>query len=246
MALALLRDLQGNINLSVPLQVDRSGKAQVNVMAVVRSALRRAITGAITSPLKLLGAVAGGKGAPILPSPVAFHLGKAATTKAGAESAERLAAFLAGRPAMGVQLSSAATAKDERWLYEQALLGDWAKENFFERSLAFVTKRGPRERVRAYLQARSKNKKAKLSSEDAAMLDEWLAERPAPTPEQLQELAEARIVAVEEVLREEGIDPSRVSRGAPPEEPDTPTVRIRLQAITSAVMAPSANAPEGE
>lgn len=116
-ALALLRDIQGNINLSVPLEVDRSGSAQVDVMAVVRSALRRAITGAITSPLKLLGAVAGGKGAPILPSPIAFRLGRAKPTKAGAKSAERLAAFLASRPAMGVQLSSAATDADERWLH---------------------------------------------------------------------------------------------------------------------------------
>jgi hypothetical protein len=229
MALALLRDLQGNINLSVPLVVDREGKAQVDVMAVVRSALRRAITGAITSPLKMLGAVAGGKGAPILPSPVAFRLGRAEPTGKGAESAERLAAFLVSRPAMAVQLSSAATVADERWLHEQALLDDFADENFFERSLAFVTERGPRQRIRGYLETRRKNKKAKLSAEDTATLDEWLAERPPPTPEQLQTLAEARIAAVETVLREEGIDPSRVSRGAPPEEPGKPTVDVKLR-----------------
>jgi hypothetical protein len=172
MALALLRDLQGNINLSVPLVVDREGKAQVDVMAAVRSALRRAITGAITSPLKMLGAVAGGKGAPILPSPVAFRLGRAEPTGKGAESAERLAAFLVSRPAMAVQLSSAATVADERWLHEQALLDDFADENFFERSLAFVTERGPRQRIRGYLETRRKNKKAKLSEARKSLLDD--------------------------------------------------------------------------
>jgi uncharacterized protein involved in outer membrane biogenesis len=230
MALALLRDLQGDINLSVPMEVDRAGNAQVNVTAVVRSALRRALTGAITSPLKMLGAVVGGKGAPILPSPIAFRLGRAEPTSKGAKNAERLAAFLTGRPTMGVQLSSAATAADERWLYEQSLRSDFADENFFERSLAFLTKRGPRERIRAYLETRGRNKKATLSAEDTATLDEWLAERPAPTPQQLLALAEARLETVEKLLQAEGIDPSHISRGAPPEEPSKPTVDVKLRA----------------
>lgn len=245
MALALLRDVHGDINLSVPLEVDRSGNAQVDVLGVVRSALRRAITGAITSPLKMLGAVVGGKGAPIVPSPVAFRVGRAEPTDTGAENAERLAAFLASRPGMGVQLSSAATKEDERWLHEQALLGDWADENFFQRSLAFVTKHGPRERIRAYLEARANDKKPELSAEDAATLDEWLAERPAPTEEQLQALADARIAAVEKVLAEEGIEASRVTHGAPPEEPVKPLVRIRLRtAQTVANTVPPAAAGE--
>lgn len=245
MALALLRDVQGNINLSVPLEVDRSGNAKVDVLGVVRSALRRAITGALTSPLKMLGAAIGGKGAPIAPSPIAFRLGRAEPTDAGAENAERLAAFLASRPAMGVQLSSAATKGDERWLHEQALLGDWADENFFERSLAFITKRGPRERIRAYLEARARNKRPELSAEDAATLDEWLAERPAPTEEQLQALADARLAAVEKALAEEGIEASRVTRGAPPEEPAKPIVRIRLR-TAQAVASPTPSSTAGE
>jgi hypothetical protein len=141
LALALLRDIQGNIDLNVPMQVDQEGKAQVDVMAVVRSALKQALAGAITSPLKMLGAVAGGSGAPIAPQPIAFRLGRAEPTGPGAESATRLAAFLVSRPAMGVQLSSAPTPDDARWLHEHALLGTWAEEGFFERSLAFD--RGP-------------------------------------------------------------------------------------------------------
>ena len=183
LALALLRDIQGNIDLDVPMQVDQEGKAQVDVMAVVRSALKQALAGAITSPLKMLGAVAGGSGAPIAPQPIAFRLGRAEPTGPGAESATRLAAFLVSRPAMGVQLSSAPTPDDARWLHEHALLGTWAEEGFFERSVAFVAERGPRERIRAYLEARVEDQKPELSAEDAATLDEWLKEVPEPTPE---------------------------------------------------------------
>ncbi|HSQ00376.1 MAG TPA: DUF748 domain-containing protein, partial [Candidatus Dormibacteraeota bacterium] len=239
LALALLRDIQGNIDLSVPMQVDSQGKAQVDVMAVVRSALKQALAGAITSPLKMLGAVAGGAGAPIAPQPIAFRLGRAEPTGPGAESATRLAAFLAGRPAMGVQLTSAATPDDARWLHEHALLASWAEEGFFERSLAFATARGPRERIRAYLEARVEDQKPELSADDAATLDEWLKEIPPPTPEALQALAEARLAAVDSVLREKGIDASRISRGAPPEESTKPIVGIHLRTAASAAPAAS-------
>lgn len=229
LALALLRDVQGNIDLAVPMSVDSAGNAQVDVMAVVRSALRQAIAGAVTSPLKMLGAVAGGSGAPIAPQPVAFRLGRAEPTAAGADSAGRLAVFLASRPAMGVALSAAATPDDARWLHEHALLGHWAEEGFFERSLAFVTERGPRQRIRGYLEARVEDQKPELSAEDAATLDSWLAEIPAPTAAELQALADARLAAVEAVLHERGIAADRVVRGPAPEEPSKPIVGIRLQ-----------------
>jgi len=177
----------------------------------------------------MLGAVAGGKGAPVAPQPVAFRLGRADPTDAGAESAGRLAAFLASRPAMGVALAAAATPDDARWLHEHALLGRWAEEGFFERSLAFVTARGPRQRIRAYLEARVEDETPELSAEDAATLDTWLAEVPAPTTGELQALADARIAAVEVVLREKGIDAARITRGPAPEEPRKPIVGIRLQ-----------------
>jgi hypothetical protein len=221
--------VQGNIDLAVPLTVDRQGNAQVDVVAVVRSALKQAIAGAVTSPLKMLGAAAGGSGAPIAPQPVAFRLGRAEPTGAGAKNASRLAAFLAGRPAMGVSLSAAATPGDARWLHEQALLGHWAEEGFFERSLAFVIERGPRQRIRGYLEARADDRQPELSAEDAATLDAWLAEIPAPTEEALQALAAARLVAVETVLRDKGIAVERVTRGAAPEEPSKPIVAIHLQ-----------------
>lgn len=244
LALALLRDLQGNIDLSVPMQVDRQGNTQIDLMAVVRSALRQALAGAITSPLKMLGAVAGGSGAPIAPQPIAFRLGRAEPTGPGAESAARLAAFLASRPAMGVELSAAATPDDARWLHEHALLASWAEEGFFERSFAFVVERGPRQRVREYLEARVADQKPELSAEDQATLDEWLKEIPPPTPEALRALADARLAAVEAVLREKGVDAARIGRGEPPAEPSKPIVDIRLRPVRSSPAPAAAEASE--
>lgn len=243
LALALLRDVQGNIDLSAPLRVDRQGKTQIDLMAVVRSALTQALAGAITSPLKMLGAVAGAAGAPIAPQPIAFRLGRAEPTGPGAESASRLADFLASRPAMGVQLTSAPTPDDARWLHEHALLASWADEGFFERSLTFVTERGPRQRIRAYLEARKADQKSELSAEDAATLDAWLQEIPAPTAEALQALADARLAAVEAVLRDKGIAPSRISRGAPPAETTNPIVGITLRPAKATDAASDHTAP---
>jgi hypothetical protein len=232
MALALLRDINGDIDLGIPLEVDEKGGATIDLIAVVRSALRQAITGAIASPLKMLGSVAGGKGAPLAPAPIAFRLGRAAPTTAGAESAERLAGFLATRPGMAVQLGTAATKDDARWLREQALRGEWEDEGFVDRTLAFVTQRGPRERIRTYLDARADDAAAELSAEDQATLEQWLDERPAPTPEQLHELAAARLAVVESVLRDKGIDAARVSHSEPPAEAaeGKPVVTLQLRA----------------
>ncbi len=227
LALALLRDLQGNIDLKVPLQIDPQGNAKIDIGSVVRSALQQALAGAITSPLKMLGSVAGGDRAPSAPQPIAFRLGRAEPTDAGAESATRLAGFLASRPGMAVELSSAATPADVRWLHEQALLPSWAEEGFFERSLALVIERGPRERIRAYLEARIEHDEPKLSAEDKATLDEWLQEIPQPSP---QALADARLAAVERVLHEKGIEPARISRAAAPAEATKPIVGIHLHA----------------
>ena len=235
MALALLRDASGDIDLNIPMQVDQSGGATVDVIAVVRSALRQAMVGAIQSPLKLIGGVigVGGKISAIAPAPIAFRLGEAVPTAAGAESAERLAEFLAGRPAMAVKLDTAATADDVRWLREQALHTEWHDEGFFKRSFAFITQRGPRERIGDYLADRADGQTPELSAEDAATLQQWLDERPPPTPEHLRELAAARLAVVQSVLTAKGIDAARVGHGEPGGDlaEGAPLVTITLHAL---------------
>jgi hypothetical protein len=134
---------------------------------------------------------------------------------------------------MAVQLGTAPTQDDVRWLREQALRAEWEDEGFFEGAMAFVTQRGPRERIRAYLDARADDSAAELSAEDQATLQQWLDERPAPTAEQLRELAAARLALVESVLHDKGIDAARVSHTEPPAEAaeGKPVVSLQLRAL---------------
>jgi hypothetical protein len=249
MVLALLRDTSGDIDLNIPVQVDQSGGATVDLISVVRSALRQALMGAIESPLKLVGGVIGmgGSRGSIAPAPIAFPLGHSEPTSAGNEAAQRLADFLTGRPAMAVQLDTAVTNDDVRWMHEQALHAGWKDESVLQRSLAFVTQRGPRERIGSYLTARANGEDAKLSDEDAATLQEWLDKQPAPTPEQLHDLAAARLAAVEAALQQKGIDPARFGHGDPGSEPvdGSPVVKITFRPVGSAAQAGSA-APTGD
>src|SRR5205814_2245150 len=60
LALGLMRDVHGVIALTIPVSGDRRGGAQVDVVAVNTEALRHAIVNALASPLRLIGAVAGG------------------------------------------------------------------------------------------------------------------------------------------------------------------------------------------
>jgi len=251
MALALLRDASGDIDLNVPMQVDQSGGATVDVLTVVRSALRQAMMGAIESPLKLVGGVIGmgGGKSGVAPAPIAFPLGRAEPTAAGQESAGRLADFLTSRPAMAVELDTAVTADDVRWLHEQALHGEWQDEGFFSRSVAFLTQRGPRERIGSYLVARAQGENPQLSPEDAATLQQWLDKQPAPSADQLQQLAAGRLAAVDAALRDKGIDASRITHGEPSSEPaeGAPVVRIKFRSAGAAnQVRPAAPTPAEE
>ena len=70
LALSLLRDPYGKIALGVPVKGGKEG-TQVDIASIVGQALVQAILGAVTSPLKLLGAASGiltGAAARLLPS----------------------------------------------------------------------------------------------------------------------------------------------------------------------------------
>jgi len=139
------------------------------------------------------------------------------------------------------------TNDDVRWMHEQALHAGWKDEGVFQRSLAFVTQRGPRERIGSYLTARAEGENPKLSDEDAATLQEWLDKQPPPTPEQLHDLAVARLTAVEAVLQQKGLDAARYGHADPGSEPvdGAPVVKINFRPMGGAAQAGS-TAPGGD
>jgi hypothetical protein len=229
-ALALVKDLQDNIALDIALETDEQG-TKVGLMSVVGQALRKALIGALASPLKLIGAGFGGGGEGLAPAPIAFPPGRADPAPEGEAQVEALAGFLASRPGIGITLEATPAAADVRWLREQALSEELAAPQGVLGAVRSLPQRGARERIRTALEARARDEEGVLSPEDAATLDEWLAERPAPSPERLRRLADERLARIATVLGEKhGIGPERVARrelGADVRD-DPPAVRFEI------------------
>jgi hypothetical protein len=240
--LALLRDPFGNIQLNVPVEFSEKGTS-IDARAIATNALRVALIGALASPLKLVGFVAGGfgKAGPLVPGPISFQLGRAELSKEGTKAVDGLVKLMKERPAVGVELETAATPRDARWLREQALLRKWDEEGFFGGLLA-LTRRGTRTRVREALAERAAGGTGELSPEDAQALEQWLDEIPETTPEQLQDLAARRLAAVAERLQAAQIEDKRVVREEPGSELDesaTPAVKVRLRPVKAMTAAES-------
>jgi hypothetical protein len=230
MALALMRDTQGDIGLDIPIVVDPEG-TKVGIGTVIRGALQRAILGALASPLKLMGAAFGGDTVQsVVPPAIAFLPGRAELAANGADQVGQLAALLASRPGLGVTLDTTVTPIDVRWLREQSLREEWAGQGMLAK-LKDLPQRGARERIERALDARAHNEEGTLDAEDAATLDHWLDERPPIAAERLQALANTRLSRVEDALRDQnGVEANRVVRREAPADAavDTPAVRVDL------------------
>jgi hypothetical protein len=234
MAIALLRDVHGNIDLTVPVVVDERG-TRVAIGSIVSDAVVHALVGALSSPLKLLGAVlpSGGAAKPLAPPPIAFRPGTSTLAVAGAEQVHELAVVLASRPGLGVTLSAPTTEADVRALREQALLARLGGPR--KGIVGAVRDLGARGRIVDALASRAAGGEASLDPEDAAKLDAWLADVPPPPSETLRGVAAARLTLVAQQLRDEyGIAAEQVA-GAPPSEgaapvPGEPAVRLELGA----------------
>ncbi len=236
MALALLRDVHGDIGLDIPVQGDAEG-TRVGLMSVIGQALRRALLNALASPLKLAGMVFGEGGEQALaPAPIAFRPGRDVLAPDSERQVEQLASLLASRPGLGVTLTAVGTPADVRWLREQALREELAGKQGVVGALRNLPARGARERVRTALEARAQDEAGPLEPDDAEALERWLAERPSLPPERLQAVAAARLATLAGLLRERyGLGPERVTATEPGAEPgeEPPAVRFELGAVAA-------------
>jgi hypothetical protein len=188
----------------------------VGYLAIISGALRRALLNALASPLKLVGAIFSGDKVQASPAPITFRLGRDELTDDGDKQIDALAKFLADRPGMGVAIETTPTPADVRWLREHALLQELGAPQGVVGFVKNLPKRGVRDRIRDALAAHEEGKKDDLDADDQKTLEEWLDQRPAPTPQRLQELAAARLTRVESLLKEKhGIDGQRIVRRAP-------------------------------
>jgi hypothetical protein len=216
MALALLRDPSGNIKLDIPVAVDEAG-TKIGLGTVVAGALRSALLGAVTSPLKAVGfALGSGDGDALEPPPIPAEVGRAVLTAEGEKQVGQLAQFLGSRPGVGLELDAVVTAADARWLKEQALRMEFESRRGVGSALRDLPERRVRGRVGEALAERAAGEKGELDDDDREKLDEWLAERPDVGQDGLAKLARERSAAVATLLRERhGIPAERVTIGDP-------------------------------
>jgi hypothetical protein len=216
-ALALLTDLHGDVHIDVPVVIDK-GVSRVDLGSVIASALRGATFGAITSPLKIVGAVAGlgsGSSGLLEPQPVPALAGLVEPTPEGLEQIGKLADLLASRPSIGLDLRGQVGEADLRWLREQALRAKLEAGPGIIGAVAGLPTRRARKRILEALVDRRGGKPGDLSPEDGARMEEWLKEIPEPSADEIRRLADERAKHVAALLREEhGIDERRLRAAA--------------------------------
>jgi hypothetical protein len=197
LALALLRDPQGDIALPIPLEYGEQG-ASAGIGAILLGALRAAITGAVTSPIKAMGVLLPeGGAAEISFAPIVFAAGDAAAPPDAAEKLAPLAKLLAQRPGLGLALVGHAGEGDRLALAERILIERVAAD----RGLPALEDAGffARRRVQGALAERGRGEAGALEAEDQALLARYLEATDVPA-ERYADLARRRAEAVRDVL----------------------------------------------
>ncbi len=117
-ALALLRDADGDITFDLPVAGDREGGG-VAVASVVRDTLRRTLINALAAPLKLAGALMPGEGGGESFEPRAVQFEPGTGVPIGDDVLADLAAMLSDRPGLGLRIEARVVEADLNRLAEE-------------------------------------------------------------------------------------------------------------------------------
>lgn len=114
-ALSLISNFSGEIHLTLPLAIDTEFQ-RVSFGSVFWQAVRQAIVGALTSPLRLLGSLFGKKGAPhaFAIDPIPFASESAVLDGAGRARIAEIQRILAAHPGLTLVLLPQVTDKEAR------------------------------------------------------------------------------------------------------------------------------------
>jgi len=211
--LSVLRSPDGDIAIPVTVSFEE-GEAGINIVEIIMGALRQALVGAATIPLKALGGVFGGGGVdfeplPALPGTVQPGEGTKGTVA-------DLMALLESRPGLAVKLAGQAGDEDRPFLAEAELADQLAAGGDFpelpDGQGAGLLGRG---RIKGALEKRAEGKPLSLSEEDRGHLRRYLDQVEVPD-ERYDELARDRARAAQRaILETERVDASRVELADP-------------------------------
>jgi hypothetical protein len=231
LALALLRDPFGRISVPVSARF-ASGETEIAVERIVLAALRQALVGALTSPLKgvgfALGAVTGGDDEPtgLRIEPLAVAPGATSPVADELDRVAGVAKTLANRPGLGLELHGRSDVEDDPALAERRLIEMViADAELPPVDAGFLQKR----RLRGALEDRGEGRPGELGPEDAQALGRWIDAIEVP-PARRDDLARERATAVRDTLVEShGVSPDRLRVGDPLTGP--PAVVIQLAPV---------------
>ena len=227
MAIGLLKNQNGAIELSVPVAGDRSG-THVGLGSLVGQALRKALVGALASPLKLLGAGTKDGKVDLRPAPVEFEPGGTVPSDFGAQRIEQLATLLTSSPGLSLTLHGGTSTGDLRALRERALLEELERTSGL-RALGNIGEIGVRRAVRRHLEASTAGQSPPtLDDEQSQWLEAKLSAQSLPDGA-LSTLAAQRADALHtKLVSEKGIEPERVTVGSPAPEHSLPVPGVAI------------------
>ncbi|HTO06426.1 MAG TPA: DUF748 domain-containing protein [Myxococcota bacterium] len=227
MAIGLLKNQEGVITLSVPVAGDRAG-THVGLSSLAGQALRKALVGALASPLKLLGAGTKDGKIDLRPAPVEFQPGGIEPTESGASRIEQLATLLTSSPALSLTLHGGTSTGDLRALRERALLAELERSTGL-RALGNLGEMGTRRAVRLHLEASTTGQSPPpLDDEQSKWLEAKLSSQSLPDGA-LSALAAQRADALHaKFVSEKGIEAERVTVGSPAPERSLPVPGVAI------------------
>lgn len=215
LGIALLQDPSGRIGLPIKASLGGEG-GRVSLAAILVSALRQAILGALTAPLKTAGLLLGGDddSGGLRLEPIEMAAGSVEPSEQDLEALARFAGVLEARPGLALELRGATAPEDDRVLAETIL-----EEQVVADAKLPAVEAGflQRRRLRGALRERAEGGAGELDAEDREVLERWIAAIEVPD-ERREALARQRAEAVRDaLLSRHGLDAERVQLGDPTE-----------------------------
>lgn len=243
LALAVLKDSRGVIDVALPLRGDLSNP-QFDYGALIGKAIRALVVKAVKAPFTLLARLVGGKAKDL--RTVAFAPGSAQLPPAQMESLQKVAQALIARPQLTLNIQTLADQTDARTLAQQALgaaLGQAAGEDddpfegdadWTERLIALYEERFGNEPPTVPAPADTQPTAAEQRAAAARAGRERLLAAMAPDTAALRALAQARGEAIRAALMDNGVPVRRLAIVLPAD--DAP---LQPSATSELVLAPS-------
>ncbi|ARP83552.1 hypothetical protein CAL12_23905 [Bordetella genomosp. 8] len=225
LAVALLKDRSGNIDINLPISGSLDDP-NFSVGGIILRVIGNLVVKAVTSPFSLLASAFGGGGDEL--SYIAFEPGSATLTDDGKEKLKKLAAALADRPSLKMDIAGRADPVSD----EAGLRQSWVdtririarsratgKSGRLDGSAPLTEAERAKYLADAYDNAKIDNKPRNFigiaKSLPPAQMEDLLRQAAPAGEDQLRKLADARAQAAYEQLQQDGAPMDRIFMVAP-------------------------------